>query len=75
MNMFKSKLFLNLMIFSLLGLNFALMYWLDTRAGSMWGWNATDFVNGHVFHLKDVIAIGQFVIFAMTIDMVMRRLV
>lgn len=52
-----------------------MLYWLKSHAGSMWGWLVTDFTELHPFTLLDALAIIQFVLFAVTADMVMRRTV
>lgn len=71
--MLKSRTFLSLIIWILLGLNLALLYWLNIHAGSMWGWHVTDFTIEHAFGELDVAAIIQFVLFAVLADMVMRN--
>ena len=71
--MLKSKFFLNLIVWALLALNAYLLYWLDLHAGSLWGWQITDFTIAHPFNVIDILAVAQFVLFAITSDMLMRR--
>lgn len=56
----------------LLALNVALLYWLDMKSGSMWGWEITDFTVDHPVNLIDALAVVQFVLLALTADVVMR---
>ena len=75
MSLLKNNLALKFLVWILLGCNFFLMFWLDTHAGSMWGWQVTDFVQSHAFNVMDGLAIFQFVLFAITSDIIMRRFV
>lgn len=75
MNLFKNPRFLKILLWLLAALNLVLLYWLDLLTGSMWGWEAVDFTVAHQFNLTDALAISQFVLFAITTDILMRQLV
>ena len=69
----KNPLILKLVVWLLIAFNLFCLYWLDTHAGSMWGWHVSDFSTGHAFTVIDAVAIIQCVLFALTADMVMRK--
>ncbi|QWD77363.1 cyclic nucleotide-binding domain-containing protein [Polynucleobacter sp. MWH-Svant-W18] len=73
MSLIKKTLLLKLLVWVLLACNLLLLSWLDVHTGSIWGWAVTDFTDSHPFNLIDVVAIFQFVLFAITADVVMRR--
>jgi CRP-like cAMP-binding protein/small-conductance mechanosensitive channel len=63
-------------IFWLLAIsNLAYGLWLDSHYGSSWGWNISDLADKNDFVLKDFLAVGQFVLFAVTVDMAIRHFV
>jgi CRP-like cAMP-binding protein/small-conductance mechanosensitive channel len=63
-------------IFWLLAIsNFIFAFWLDSRFGSYWAWNITDLADKHDLRLEDVLAIAQFVLFAISLDMGIRHFV
>ncbi len=75
MNIFNSVILMRIVVWVLFSLNLLLLYWLNLHAPSMWGWQDTDFTVMHDFNLIDALAIGQFVLLAITIDMVMRKMI
>lgn len=63
-------------IFWLLALsNVIYAIWLDDQFGSSWGWNISDLSNKQSIELIDFLAIGQFVLFAVSVDMGIRHFV
>ena len=50
-------------------------FWLDSSFGSFWAWNIADLADKHSIQLKDILAIGQFVLFAVSVDMGIRHFV
>lgn len=46
---------------------------LQTYFGSFWAWNITDLAGKNEVLLEDMLAIGQFVLFAVTVDMSIRH--
>ena len=73
MSFLKSATILKYLVWVLLACNLLLLSWLDVHSGSMWGWTVTDFTDSHAFNSIDAVAIFQFVLFALTADVVMRR--
>ena len=73
MSFLKSPAILKYLVWVLVACNLLLISWLDVHTGSIWGWMITDFTDSHPFSLIDVAAIFQFVLFAITADVVMRR--
>ena len=57
---------------ALLALNFAAAYYLDQHSGSYFGWQVTDFTVSHTIGETDFLAVGQFILLALTLDMAMR---
>jgi len=55
--------------------NIAFAFWLDSRFGSFWAWNISDLADKHDVKLEDILAIGQFVLFAVSVDMGIRHFV
>ena len=63
-------------LFWLLALaNVIYAFWLNSSFGSFWAWNITDLADKHEVRLEDVLAIGQFVLFAVSVDMGIRHYV
>jgi CRP-like cAMP-binding protein/small-conductance mechanosensitive channel len=50
-------------------------FWLDSSFGSFWAWNITDLADKHDVKLEDILAVGQFVLFAVSLDMGIRHFV
>jgi CRP-like cAMP-binding protein len=73
MKLLKNPLILKLLVWLLIALNLLCLYWLNAHTGSMWGWHVSDFSTGNAFNLIDVVAIIQFVLFALAADMIMRK--
>lgn len=73
MSPLKKGLLLKFMVWVLVALNLVLLAWLDVHTGSIWGWQVTDFTDSHAFNRVDALAILQFILFALTADVVMRR--
>ena len=63
------------LFFLLLISNVIYAVWLNADFGSYWSWNIVDFANQQKFELKDVFAIGQFVLLGVTMDNVIRYFV
>ena len=55
--------------------NFIYAFWLNNSFGSFWGWNVSDLADKHMARLEDIVAIAQFVLFAVTVDMSIRHFV
>lgn len=55
--------------------NIVYAFWLDNHFGSFWGWNISDLADKHDFRIEDFFAIGQLVLFALSIDMAIRHFV
>jgi CRP-like cAMP-binding protein/small-conductance mechanosensitive channel len=55
--------------------NIAFAFWLESRFGSFWAWNITDLADKHEVRLEDILAITQFVLFAVSVDMGIRHFV
>ncbi|MBT8543930.1 cyclic nucleotide-binding domain-containing protein [Polynucleobacter paneuropaeus] len=55
--------------------NFIYASWLDSSFGSFWAWHITDLADNHPVRLVDILAIGQFVLFAVSVDMSIRHFV
>jgi CRP-like cAMP-binding protein/small-conductance mechanosensitive channel len=55
--------------------NIAFAFWLESRFGSFWAWNITDLADKHAVRLEDILAVGQFVLFAVSVDMGIRHFV
>ena len=72
MALLKSSTALKILVLVLLGCNLLLASWLDQHGGSLWGWTFTDFADGHELTGIDAIAVLQFVLLAVTTDVVMR---
>lgn len=49
--------------------------WLESSFGSFWGWNITDLADKHDVRIEDLVAVGQFVLFAFSVDMAIRHFV
>jgi len=63
-------------IFWLLALaNVIYAIWLDAQFDSFWGWNFSDLAGKESTELKDFVALGQFLLFAVTLDMAIRHFV
>lgn len=63
-------------IFWLLAIaNVIYAFWLDAQFGSSWAWSISDLAGRESLELKDVFALGQFVLFAVTVDMGIRHFV
>ena len=75
MSFLKSATLLKYLVWVLVACNLLLLSWLDVHTGSMWGWTVTDFTDSHPFNVIDAVAILQFVLFALTADVLMRRVV
>ena len=73
MTFLKKPIFLKLITWVLVACNLLLLSWLDVHTGSMWGWMVADFTDPHPFSLIDAVAIFQFILFAVTVDALMRR--
>ena len=48
-------------------------FYLESYFGSFWAWNISDLADKQDFKLEDILAIGQFVLFAVTVDMSIRH--
>lgn len=48
-------------------------FFLQKYFDSFWAWNITDLAGKHEVLLEDILAIGQFVLFAVTVDMSIRH--
>jgi CRP-like cAMP-binding protein/small-conductance mechanosensitive channel len=55
--------------------NIIYAFWLDSSFGSFWAWNVADLADKHDVRLEDIAAIGQFVLFAVSVDMGIRHFV
>jgi small-conductance mechanosensitive channel/CRP-like cAMP-binding protein len=55
--------------------NVVYAFWLDSRFGSFWGWNIADLADKNDFKIEDFFAVGQFILFAFSIDMAIRHFV
>ena len=55
--------------------NIVFAFYLDSRYGSFWAWNITDLADKHAVRLEDILAVGQFVLFAVSVDMGIRHFV
>ena len=75
MNLLRNTRFLKVFVWVLASLNLMLLYWLDIHAGSIWGWEVADFTVAHPLNLVDALAVAQFLLFAVTVDMLMRKFV
>jgi CRP-like cAMP-binding protein/small-conductance mechanosensitive channel len=53
--------------------NIVFGFCLDSYFGSFWAWNISDLADKQDFKLEDILAIGQFVLFAVTVDMSIRH--
>jgi small-conductance mechanosensitive channel len=75
MSVLKKLTILKVFVLLLLGCNLLLASWLDQHGGSLWGWTFTDFADGHSLTGIDGVAVLQFILLAVTIDILMRWLV
>jgi small-conductance mechanosensitive channel len=55
--------------------NIAYAFWLDHQFGSFWAWNIADLAHKHDLKLEDFVAVGQFILFAVSVDMAIRHFV
>jgi CRP-like cAMP-binding protein len=55
--------------------NIVYAFWMSSQFGSFWAWNIADLANKHDFKLDDFVAVGQFILFAFTVDMAIRHFV
>lgn len=55
--------------------NVAYAFWMDTQFGSFWAWNIADLAHKHDLKIEDFVAVGQFILFAVTVDMAIRHFV
>jgi len=72
MMILKNLIFLKIVAWILLALNFAAAYYLNKYSGSYFGWEVTDFTVSHSISEIDLLAVGQFILLALTLDMAMR---
>jgi len=72
MKLFNKSDFLKLLVWALIALNLALLYWLNDQTGSMWGWRITDFNDEHPIGLLDIFAVAQFLLIAFTLHVFLR---
>ena len=72
MALLKRSIVLKILVWVLLGCNLLLASWLDQHGGSMWGWTFTDFADGHDLTSIDAVVVLQFVLLAVTTDVLMR---
>jgi small-conductance mechanosensitive channel len=72
MMILKNLIFLKIVAWVLLALNFATAYYLDKYSGSYFGWEVTDFTVSHSISETDLLAVGQFILLTLTLDMAMR---
>ncbi len=55
--------------------NFVYAFWMDRQFGSFWAWNIADLAHKHDFKIEDFVAVGQFILFAVSVDMAIRHFV
>lgn len=55
--------------------NFVYAFWMDRQFGSFWAWNIADLAHKHDFKIADFVAVGQFILFAVSVDMTIRHFV
>lgn len=55
--------------------NFVYAFWLDRQFGSFWAWNIADLAHKHDLKIDDFAAVGQFILFAFSVDMAIRHFV
>ena len=55
--------------------NFVYGFWLQKQFDSAWGWVISDLAQNRNLIIDDFVAIGQFVLFAITVDMIIRHFV
>jgi len=72
MKILKYPFLLKIAAWALLALNLAAAYYLDKYSGSYFGWEVTDFTVSHSISEIDFLAVGQFILLALTLDIAMR---
>jgi CRP-like cAMP-binding protein len=55
--------------------NIVYAFWMERQFGSFWAWNIADLAHKHDVKTEDFIAVGQFILFAITVDMAIRHFV
>jgi CRP-like cAMP-binding protein len=55
--------------------NITYAFWLDRQFGSYWAWNIAVLAEKPDFKMGDFVAVGQFILFAFTVDMAIRHFV